>query len=160
MTYTYYQNTGHFIGGSGEWAVDTHGYSGTGEGYMNPKMQCVISTGPLPAAKYKLGYCKNTMHDPPVTRPCSFYLDPQEPEKMCGRSAFFVHGCQCCTAGDLSQPPVGGCSEGCVVIDFNHRQKLRVGDIVIVHQYEGQFSEPDPTGPAFSQDPEAVPDLQ
>ncbi len=28
MHYTYYQNTGHFIGGSGEWAINTHGYSG------------------------------------------------------------------------------------------------------------------------------------
>ena len=28
MHYTYYQNTGHFFGGSGEWAINTHGYSG------------------------------------------------------------------------------------------------------------------------------------
>ena len=28
QTYTYYQNTGHFIGGTGEWHIDTHGYSG------------------------------------------------------------------------------------------------------------------------------------
>ncbi len=76
QTYTYYQNTGHFIGGSGEWHVNTYGYSGQGSGYMNPKEQCVSNTGPLPADKYKLSYCKNTMHDPPVTRPCAFYLEP------------------------------------------------------------------------------------
>ena len=34
--YTYYQNTGHFVGGSGNWAINTHAYSGQGEGYMNP----------------------------------------------------------------------------------------------------------------------------
>ena len=36
MTYTYYQNSGHFIGGSGEWRINTHGYSGGGAGFMNP----------------------------------------------------------------------------------------------------------------------------
>jgi len=36
MTYYYYQNTGRFHGGSGEYAVNTHGYSGQGKGYNNP----------------------------------------------------------------------------------------------------------------------------
>jgi hypothetical protein len=30
MTYRYYQNTGRFIGGSGAYAINTHGYSGQG----------------------------------------------------------------------------------------------------------------------------------
>jgi hypothetical protein len=30
MTYHYYQNSGRFRGGSGAYAVDTHGYSGQG----------------------------------------------------------------------------------------------------------------------------------
>ena len=55
---------------------------------------------------------------------------------MCGRSAFFIHGCQCCTAGDLSEPPVDGCSAGCVVIDFNDRIKIRTGDTLIVKHYD------------------------
>ena len=46
MTYVYYQNTGHFVGGSGEWAINTKGYSGQGAGYNNPAMQCVTNTGP------------------------------------------------------------------------------------------------------------------
>ena len=136
MHYTYYQNTGHFIGGSGEWAINTHGYSGQGAGLMNPAKQCVVNTGPLPAAKYKLGYCKNTMHDPPVDKPCAFYLQPLEAAKMCGRGNFFIHGCKCCTSGDLSTPPVAGCSAGCVIINFANRQKLRVGDTLTVIQYE------------------------
>ena len=55
---------------------------------------------------------------------------------MCGRSAFFIHGCQCCTAGDTSNPPVAGCSAGCIVLAIQHRQKLRVGDTIQVIKYE------------------------
>lgn len=74
MTYYFYQNTGRFHGGSGEYAINTMGYSGQGAGYLNPDLQCVVNTGPLPASTYKITYCKNTMHDPPVQKPCAFYL--------------------------------------------------------------------------------------
>jgi hypothetical protein len=79
MTYTYYQKTGRFVGGSGNFSIDTHGYSGTGKGYLNPDEQCTPAIGPLPASTYKLSYCKNMMHET-TNRPCSFYLDPQAPE--------------------------------------------------------------------------------
>lgn len=36
MTYVYYQKTGRFVGGSGDFKIDTHGYSGQGKGYLNP----------------------------------------------------------------------------------------------------------------------------
>lgn len=36
MTYTFYQKTGRFVGGSGVYTIDTFGYSGQGEGYLNP----------------------------------------------------------------------------------------------------------------------------
>lgn len=62
MTYVYYQKTGRFVGGSGEYKIDTHGYSGQGKGYLNPDEQCTPSVGPLPASVYKLSYCKNKMH--------------------------------------------------------------------------------------------------
>ena len=62
MTYYFYQNTGRFHGGSGDYAVNTKTYSGQGKGYLNPDYQCVSNTGPLPASTYKLGYCKNVMH--------------------------------------------------------------------------------------------------
>ena len=135
MTYTYYQKTGKLVGGSGNYSINTHGYSGQGEGYLNPDKQCVVNTGPLPAARYKITYCKNVMHTN-VTRPCSFYLDPQEPSKMCGRGEFFIHGCDCCTTGDSKIPPAPGCSAGCVVINYENRLKLRVGDTIIVEHYE------------------------
>lgn len=79
MTYTYYQKTGRLVGGSGDFKIDTHGYSGQGEGYLNPDMQCVSNVGPVPASVYKLAFCKNMMHET-SQRPCSFYLDPQRPE--------------------------------------------------------------------------------
>lgn len=62
MTYTFYQNTGRFRGGSGEYAINTLSYSGQGAGYLNPAYQCVVNTGPLPASTYKITYCKNVMH--------------------------------------------------------------------------------------------------
>jgi hypothetical protein len=61
---------------------------------------------------------------------------PLKPSQMCGRDDFFIHGCQCCTKGDDSEPPAAGCSEGCVVIKYEDRKKIRVGDILIVQHYE------------------------
>ena len=87
--------------------------------------------GPLPASTYKLGYCKDIMHDK-NQRPCSFYLDPQKPEEICGRKDFFIHGCTCCTSGDDTEPPTLGCSEGCVILNYENRKKLQLGDILIV----------------------------
>ena len=140
LTYYYYQNTGRFRGGAGEWAINTLGYSGQGAGYLNPDYQCVVNTGPLPATVYKLAYCKNTMHDPPIQKPCSFYLEPQKPAEMCGRNDMFIHGCQCCTNGDDSNPPAAGCSAGCVIISYINRKKLRVGDTLIVEHYEPKLA--------------------
>lgn len=78
MTYTFYQDTGRFKGGLGQWAIDTKAYSGAGSGYLNPSKQCVKNVGPLPATTYKLAYCVNIMHQT-KKRPCSFYLEPQKP---------------------------------------------------------------------------------
>jgi len=77
MTYYFYQNTGRFKGGSGNFTIDTKTYSGQGKGYLNPDYQCVSNTGPLPATTYKLGECVNYMHQT-TERPCAFYLAPQK----------------------------------------------------------------------------------
>ena len=55
---------------------------------------------------------------------------------MCGRCCFVVHGCDCCNIGDTLEPPTGGCSTGCIVVNMANRLKLRVGDSVTVVQYE------------------------
>jgi hypothetical protein len=94
-------------------------------------MQCVVNTGPLPASTYKITYCKNVMHET-TPRPCAFYLEPQKPSEMCGRSDFFIHGCNCCTPGDDTNPPSAGCSAGCIVLSYANRKKIRVGDTILV----------------------------
>lgn len=134
MQYTFYQNTGRFVGGSGEWRIDTRGYSGNHKGRNNPSMQCVSNVGPAPAGQYRLDFCKDVMHGT-VPRPCSFYMKPLNEKQMCGITEIMIHGCQCGTKGDTTAPPVDGCSAGCVVINHENRKKLRVGDIItVVHK--------------------------
>ena len=135
MTYYFYQDTGRLHGGEGEYSIDTLGYSGQKEGYLNPDYQCVEDIGPLPASTYVVGFCKNIMHQ--VThRPCSFYLLPTDPSQMCGRDNFFIHGCSCCTEGDSQEPPSAGCSAGCIVIKYEERLKIRVGDTIVVEHHD------------------------
>jgi hypothetical protein len=62
MTYYYYQNTGRFKGGSGNYSINTLAYSGSGDGRNNPSKQCIVNIGPLPASTYKLETCVNVMH--------------------------------------------------------------------------------------------------
>lgn len=47
-----------------------------------------------------------------------------------------IHGCQCCTAGDDTEPPAPDCSAGCIIVNYDNRRKLRVGDFIIVKHYE------------------------
>lgn len=55
---------------------------------------------------------------------------------MCGRSDFMVHGCACCKPGDNKNPPTAGCSSGCIILSYENRKKLRVGDSLIVEHFE------------------------
>ncbi|CAK57728.1 unnamed protein product (macronuclear) [Paramecium tetraurelia] len=134
MTYHYYINTGRFVGGSGDSAIKTFGYSGSGQYRNDPASMCIKNKGPAPATTYKITLCKNTMHNPPVDRPCSFWIEAVDEKTMCGRSEIFIHGCQCCSNGDWTEPPVDGCSAGCVIINEANRKKLRVGDTIIIEQ--------------------------
>ncbi len=135
MTYTYYQNTGRFIGGEGEWKVDTIGYSGKGDGRNNPKSQCIKNIGPAPATQYTLGECTGKMKRTKI-RPCSFPMIPVNEQEMCGRNAIFIHGCKCCDENppecDETEPPCGDCSQGCIILNRQTRMKLREGDIINV----------------------------
>ena len=137
QNYTYYQNTGRFVGGSEEWAIDTHGYSGSTEGKNKPESQCIKNVGPAPAGQYNLSGCKDTMHQT-LIKPCSFYMTPLDESKMCGRNEIMLHGCGCCGQGDTTEPPSDGCSEGCVIIRYADRIKVRVGDVITVEHYEPQ----------------------
>jgi len=135
MNFTFYLNTGRFVGGSGEWTIETYGYSGNNTGYLNPEAMCESFLGPLPAAEYNITYCKDTMHVN-STMPCAFYLNPLDESQMCGRDDFFIHGCKVCTEGDLAIPPPRGCSAGCIVVNYLTRIKLRVGDFIKVIKYD------------------------
>lgn len=135
-TFTFHQSTGHFVGGKGGSAINTKAYSGNGAGYLNPAKQCAKNVGVLPANAYKLSACVNVMHGS-TSRPCSFVLQPLNAAKMCGRSAFLIHGCHCGTTGDQSVPPTAGCSAGCIVMNIANRRKLRVGDTIHVVPNKG-----------------------
>ncbi len=76
-TYYYFINTGRFRGGSGNYAINVLGYSGSGPGYLNPDYQCKEG-GPISSSKYEVAFFKNMMHQT-TQRPCSFYLKPKRP---------------------------------------------------------------------------------
>lgn len=146
MTYTYYQNSGRFVGGTGDYAIETVGYAGnntdTVQGRNNPEAQCVPNIGPAPANVYILAKCSDTMHKGTVITPCAFPMTPQDESLMCGRFAFWIHGCGSCdgTNCDYTEPPCGTCSQGCIVIPKTERVKLRTGDIVKVMNYDPNYS--------------------
>ncbi|KRX05891.1 hypothetical protein PPERSA_03828 [Pseudocohnilembus persalinus] len=137
-TYTFYQDSGRFVGGSKEndSYIETYGYSGNEEGRNNPDDQCIRNFGVLPAGPYVMDECVNYMHNPPVLRPCSFPLVPQNESLMCGRDEMVVHGCQTTSIGDFTVPPAAGCSLGCVIINFQNRIKLRTGDTLNVEHFD------------------------
>ncbi len=97
MTYYYYQDTGHFIGGEGEYYINTYGYSGDSAhgGRNEPTKQCEWDVGPAPATTYQLAECQDLMHTDTI-RPCSFWMKAVDESDMCGRSEIMLHGCRCC----------------------------------------------------------------
>lgn len=146
MQFTFYQDTGRFVGGTGQFAVNTFGYSGNNtdgvDGRNNPQAQCVPNIGPAPTNAYILDKCNDTMHSGTVIRPCAFPLIPQDEKRMCGRYGIWIHGCNCCSSEypdcDNTAPPCGTCSEGCIVIERSARENLRTGDLLIVESNDPQ----------------------
>lgn len=146
LTFYYYQNTGRLVGGTGDYFINTIGYSGNDtngiHGRNNPIMQYVSNIGPAPANNYTVGKCSDFMHVN-ATRPCSFPLNPNNAPEMHGRFGIWLHGCQCCSETnptcDYSAPPCGYCSEGCIIISRSERVKIRTGDTVIVKNYDPAY---------------------
>lgn len=83
--YTYSQKTGEFLH-DGKF-VGT-GYSGTGKGRNNPKMQDFHAVGPVPQGVFKIGTAYRHKDLGPVT----MNLEPQLGSEMFGRSLFRIHG--------------------------------------------------------------------
>ena len=124
--------------------MTTKCYSGSGAGKNNPDQQCIRNIGPVPATTYRLETCQNYMHGSTV-RPCSFWMYPVNGDggfdEVCGRSEILIHGCRCCESNDLdhTEPPVDGCSAGCVIMNIENRKQLRIGDTVKVYQYDPKY---------------------
>ena len=138
ITLTYYQDSGRLTGEG----VNVYGYSGNTAARNNPDRQCERNVGPVPATTYTLHTCQDSMHSGSKVRPCSFWMYPKYGndgfDEVCGRSQIMIHGCRCCESNDYdhSEPPLAGCSAGCVIINEENRKKLRVGDTVVVQHYD------------------------
>jgi hypothetical protein len=110
---TYSQSKGHLWR---DGALIGLGYSGRGDGILNPDMQGVKDVGPLPRGLYTLWRSNDNKLGPVV-----YSLSPDDANDMQGRSAFFIHW-------DNQQQNFTA-SEGCIVLVTAHTfYGLRDGD--------------------------------
>lgn len=99
----YVQSTGELINPDG--SVEGSGYSGRGNSKNVPGDQCKVDQGPIPRGWYDIGPAQTH----PKLGPLAMYLDPDSGNKMCGRSAFYIHG-------DSASHP-GDASDGCIIMN-------------------------------------------
>ena len=110
MAWSYFQRTGELADASGE--IVAKGYSGMGAAKNRPECQCQVDRGPIPRGRYRLDVPIDTKtHGPYV-----LWLDPDQGNAMCGRSAFGIHG------DSLVHP--GMASEGCIILSRMVREKM------------------------------------
>ena len=112
---TYSQSTGRFTTDDGH---SYTGYSGHGAGLNNPDKEFEKFVGPIPRGEYTVTDI-NT-HKGPMT--C--VLKPDASNTMKGRNGFLIHGDN--KKGDHSA------SQGCIVVGPQAREKIEVGDVIIV----------------------------
>lgn len=79
------------------------GYSGTGAGRNNAKMQAAVAVGPIPQGKYTIGQGYQSPHLGPVV----MNLDPEVGTDTFGRSLFRIHG----------NNSRNDASHGCIILD-------------------------------------------
>jgi hypothetical protein len=82
------------------------------QGKNNPTHEDAHSIGPIPRGLYTIG----TWGSHPPLGPTSASLTPDPKNVMYGRSSFYIHG----VGGD----DPANCSEGCIVLAPNIREKL------------------------------------
>jgi hypothetical protein len=107
MTWTYTQSDGTL---THDGVYAGCGYSGTGDGRNNGKMQDVHDVGPIPVGQYVIGAMYNDEH----LGPCVMHLDPTPETETFGRSAFRIHG------DNLAHDA----SHGCVILDPHVRRTI------------------------------------
>lgn len=109
MTWYYSQSTGHLTRNSK--TVSKSGYSGSGKGKNNPKMQDKSNVGPIPRGNWTIGKPRDTKnHGPHVMD-----LTPNAHSAL-GRTEFLIHG------DSVSHP--GTASQGCIILPRNIREKI------------------------------------
>ena len=97
----------------------TNGYSGFGNGKLNPDMENVPDIGPIPMGRYTMELITGRDGEPmdyegkkkPVLR-----LDPDPTNQMFGRAGFLIHG------DSVSAP--GTASHGCIIENHDFRQQI------------------------------------
>src|SRR5687768_5356826 len=108
--WVYSQTTGQILNAKG--GLQGTGYAGRGPSKNKPADKCVVDQGPLPRNTYTIG--------PAVVHPrlgaVAMPLIPDDMTKMCGRSAFYIHG-------DSSSHP-GEASDGCIIMNRSIRNAI------------------------------------
>jgi hypothetical protein len=106
--WTYSQGTGKLLDPSGRHVAT--GYSGKGSGKNNCEMQHVKNVGPIPQGLYIMG----KPYDSAKVGPFAIPLEPDQFNKMFGRSAFLIHG----------DNKTGTASEGCIILPRKTRNAM------------------------------------
>jgi len=110
FAWTYSQRTGELQHDGSHVAT---GYSGSGEGKNNPKLERAPNVGPIPAGDW-------TISGPPVNTaehgPYVLTLNPSEETETFGRDGFLMHG-------DSKEHP-GVASKGCVILPRSAREQV------------------------------------
>lgn len=112
MTYIYSQATGSLTKDDKLVGV---GYSGHGDGKLNPDMQDIRDEGPIPRGFWRIG----TPYDSESHGPHVMSLTPLEATETFGRSGFLMHG------DAVSHP--GNASLGCIIMSRPIRDQISAG---------------------------------
>ena len=91
------------------------GYSGTGDGRNNPRMQDVQNVGPIPCGQYIIGPAYDDLGG---LGPCVMHLDPYPSTNTFGRSLFRIHG------DNVNHDA----SHGCVILGPSIRHLIAASD--------------------------------
>ncbi len=105
----YSQSSGNLYNDTGK-NVST-GYSGYAEGKNNPKLENVVSLGPIPKGLWVIGEVYDSKNAGPYALPLYPHL-----HNACGRTYFRIHG-------DSAAHP-GEASHGCIILNRSVRQEI------------------------------------
>jgi hypothetical protein len=120
MPWRYQQSTGYLY--YDDKLITKNGYSGHGTGKNAPAMEGIHDVGPIPRGKYTL----SKAFDHKIRGPLVMSLTPLGHDAR-KRSGFLIHG-------DSREHP-GNASNGCIVLDLNHRKMISESEDQILEVY-------------------------